>query len=745
MRRFHVGALLVLVTLRAAVSVHAGGLTVADRPEIREVDVATLPHPGTVVPGAIQFSVDSGTVFYLKSEDNSLSRVLWKATVGREPRPEVIARAPGGGDTDATVSKEEALRRERQRLRDTGIAQVARAENADLFVAPIGGDLYALEPGKPLRRITKTASPELDPHPSPDGSRVAFARDGELFVLDLAGGREIALTRGAADGLTHGQAEFMAQEELGRFSGYWWSPDGSKIAYQQTDERDVPQFAITHQDGAEYSVETHRYPFAGKKNAVVRLGVVAASGGATNWLKLSEPGEEVYLARIDWESPDSLLVQVLSRDQKMLQLSRFEPSTGTKTILVEERSDTFVNLHNDLRIIPKTGELLWSSERTGFRHLELRDRDGKLLRTLTSGDWPVDAVLGVDAKRREIWFAAGRESPLESHAYRVSLDGGPVRRVTTEPGTHRVVVAPDGDHFVDTFSDLATPPATTIRDRDGAILALLDDASDDPRVAAFALRAPQLTEFKTRDGAVLHGAYYPPANTKPGEKRPLVVMVYGGPHVQTVTASWAMTADLTAQFLASRGFAVWKLDNRGSSRRGHAFEAAIYRKMGELEVRDQVEGIKFLAASHAEVDPSRVGITGGSYGGYMTLRALMLAPESFRAGVAIAPVTDWDGYDTGYTERYMETPAKNPEGYAASSVLSRVDGMRGRLLVIHGMLDENVHFRHSARLATALIAAGKPFELLPIPNERHSSRKVPERTYIAHRLAEFFATSLSAE
>ena len=710
-----------------------------ERRPVTAADVARFPAPGTVAPGSFAFTIGGKALTYLKAESPGGGLVLWRWELSGNTR-RVIAQPPGRGDTDANVSQAEALRRERMRLRDSGITQIVRASKADVAVIPLHGDLYLLRGDAALERLTQTPAPEIDPQLTPDGTKVGFVRDDELYLIDLATKKETRLTSGAKPGVTHALAEFIAQEEMDRFSGFWWASDGSRIAFQETDERHVPLYSIAHEGSEIWSLETHHYPFAGAANARVRLGTLTLGKSEAAWLNLAGSAEDDYLARVVWESATSLLVQRLSRDQKSLRLYRVEVESGRSSLLLEERSATWVNLHDDLKVL-RDG-FLWSSERTGFRHLERRGKDGALARVLTSGDWPVDSVLLVDEPRGEVWFASGREDPCAMHVDRVALDGGPIARVTSAPGMHRAVVSRDGRYFVDVHSRLDAPPKTTLRGRDGKLLATIADGVEDPRVAELRLAPPVLTEYKNRDGVTLRGAYYAPRSRALGGKAPLVVMVYGGPHLQTVTNSWAMTADLTAQLLAGRGFAVWKTDNRGSARRGHEFEAALNRNMGDVEVRDQVDGVKFVGASWNEVDTTRVGVTGGSYGGYMTLRCLTMAPEVFKAGVAVAPVTDWDGYDTCYTERYMGTPENNPEGYRAASVLTHAGDLSGALLLVHGMLDENVHFRHSARLANALIAAGRPFELLPIPDARHGARKEDDRTYITERMAAFFEQRL---
>lgn len=705
---------------------------------------AEWPAPGMIIPSAVAFTPSGDALTYLAPAGAGTSQVLWKAGLTGDD-PQVIARPPGDGNTEANLSLEEQLRRERQRQRETGITQVVRAGNSEVVVFPLQGDLFLLRPGQPdLVALTKGGRGGVDPQLNPSGQRVAFVRDRDLVVLDLDNQKEQALTKDAPEGVSRGLAEFIAQEELGRQSGFWWSPDGARIAYQETEERHIPQFSITHQGGDDFSIETHRYPFAGQPNARVRLGVIDAKGGPTTWLKLADDDDQFYLARVTWDSPTSFVVQTLNRAQTRLSVARFDAATGERALLWEERGDPWINLHNDLKVLGELG-YLWSSERSGFRHLELRDRAGKLTRVLTSGEWIVDELLSVDLTRREAWFRGWRESPVESHVFRVSLDGGEPTRITQQPGVYNAVVSPTGDFLAVTSSTLETPPKMALLDLSGRLVKLLTDGASDSRVGQRRLVPPRLTSFRNREGVTLHGAYYAPRGVSPGERVPLVVMVYGGPHVQRVTQSWDLTADLTAQLFAEQGYAVWKLDNRGAARRGVAFEAAVNRRMGTVEVDDQVDGVAFAKASWPEIDLHRVGITGGSYGGYMTLRAMILAPSVFRSGVAIAPVTDWDGYDTAYTERYMGTPAADPDAYRDSSVLEHVSKLQGDLLLVHGLLDENVHFRHTARLVDALINANRSFDLLPIPKGRHSSRRIKDRYYLNSRMLQFFDRTLKAK
>jgi dipeptidyl-peptidase-4 len=684
--------------------------------------VARLPLPGMVAPGAIAYSPDASSITYLFSERGDLVRDLWRLDMATGRREKLLA-PPDGGVGAAPFSREEALRRERQRIQTSGITEYAWAAAAQVVLVPIGDTVYRWSEGA----LTKVVEHGTNSRISSDGRRVFFVRDGEVWCADAEGTRQ--LTSGSEPGVTNGLAEFIAQEELERHHGYWPSPDGALVAFEQADERHIPVYPIVHLAADKPEVEEHRYCFPGEANVRVRLGVVSVAGRPTSWLDLGAD-DDIYLARVDWHPDGRLFVQVLSRDQLRLELRSFDPADWSPTTLLVEESAHWVNLHDDLRFIEETGEFTWSTERTGFRHLALHRPDGTLVRELTRGTWPVDGVRGVDEKRRELFFAAWTESPVEQHLYRVSLDGGEPDRLTSEPGMHDGVFAGDGSSFVDLFDSRTQAPSCVVRRLDGAPIWRLHA----PAPIDLELPTPELHSFTTSDGVTLHASLYRPAA---GAKAPVIVQVYGGPHAQLVIDSWRLTVNLRAQLLAAQGFAVLTVDNRGSARRGVAFEAPIARNMGEIEVRDQVEGVRWLETLGI-ADTTRVGIYGWSYGGYMTAMALVKAPEVFRVGVSGAPVTSWDGYDTGYTERYMGTPASNPEGYSNSSVMTHVERLVGKLMLVHGLLDENVHFRHTARLMQALIDAQKQFDVMLYPNERHMPRAHEDRVAMETRIVGYF-------
>lgn len=707
-------------------------------------DVARHPRPGLTTPRRIEFTPDGQAVTYLFSGAGTLQQHLWRYDLASGER-RMLTREEESGTGNEEFTIEEQLRRERSRLRERGVTdyQFVR-EDGDgplVLLVPIGGALRVRRGDGPLAVLPGTAG-ALDARLSPDGRRVAFVRDDELWVTAVAGDSEPRqLTSGAGHGITNGLAEYIAQEEMGRREGYWWSPDSQQLAYEWADSRHIPIYPIVHQGLDEPTIEEHRYPFAGKPNARVRLGIIAVEGATeTRWLDLGL-GEDDYLARVAWRPDGTLTAQTEPRDQRFLRLLTFDRVTSTATTLIEEHGDPWINLSDDLRFLP-TGEFLWSSEKSGFRHLALHAADGREVRVLTAGEWMVTAVVALDVTRRVVYFHATRDGVLERHLYHVSLDGGPIERITSGAGWHDTIVAPDSGLYLDRYGSLEAAPTLTLRrlaDNTAVATLFADEAAT---AEALGLQVPELTSFQTTDGTTLQAAIYAPPGAAAGDTRyPLIVAVYGGPHAQTVANTWGLTIDLRSQYLAQQGYVVLKVDNRGSANRGLRFEAALANDMGRVEVADQVAGVRWLS-ERPYVDGGRVGITGWSYGGFMTLMSMLREPSIFSVGVAGAPVTHWDGYDTHYTERYMGHPAINTVGYREGSPLTHIAALEGKLLLIHGMVDENVHFRHTARLVAALTAADKPYDLAIYPEERHMPRDAKGLEYLERRLVDYFRAHL---
>ncbi|HZH43531.1 MAG TPA: DPP IV N-terminal domain-containing protein [Lysobacter sp.] len=633
------------------------------------------------------------------------------------------------------LSDEEKARRERQRIASlTGIVDYHWAPDAQALLFPLGGELYLYDLRKSgkdaVRKLTNGEGFATDPKISPKGGYVSFVRGRNLWVIELASGRQIQLTRDGSETIGNGVAEFVADEEMGRHTGYWWAPDDSAIAFARIDESPVPLRKRYEVYPDRTDVIEQRYPAAGDPNVRITLHVAELRGldpaRPQPPIRTVDLGKDpdIYLARVDWRDPAHLTFQRQSRDQQTLELIEVELATGKQRVLVTERSRTWVPLHDNLRFL-RDGRILWSSERSGFEHLYLLSADGRKATALTSGDWPVDALLAVDEDAGFVYFSAGKDSSLESHVYRVPLKGGALERITRTPGWHAAVFAGNARVFVDQWSNPETPPQLELYRNDGTrIAALIDNRLDDPQHPYARYRAAHRpVEYGTltaADGRTpLHYSLIRPADFDPGKRYPVVVYVYGGPAAQTVTRSWPARADhWFNQYLAQHGYVVFSLDNRGTPRRGAAFGGALYPRQGTVEVEDQLEGVKWLRAQ-PWVDPARIGVHGWSNGGYMTLMLLAKASDTYACGVAGAPVSDWALYDTHYTERYMHLPAGNPDGYREARVLEHVDGLKRPLLLIHGMADDNVLFSNSTVLMSALQQRGQPFEMMAYPGAKH--------------------------
>ncbi len=637
---------------------------------------------------------------------------------------------------------EEQLRRERLRLNWGGLSdfELIETSGTTYLLLNLGGKFLVVNPADQSILLDLSAAGYSSVRQAGSSAcLLGIKRDG-IFKISLFGGETIALIESNDKaGLSYGTAEYVAQEELDRIEGLWCSPDGQLVAFTEVDESPIPEFPIVRDTGAGAELESHRYPLAGGDNASVRLGLYRDSVQTIEWIEIPAL-RDGYLARVCFTPNSDLWIAVLNRKQDEVQWYFYTPEDLKLTSVYLQREQPWVNLAEN--VIPlSSGEILFTSEESGFSHLVILDCGGNL-RQLTTGEFSVTELVGVSADESKVFFLSTTESPLERHLYSVDLDSLSIKRLSVEPGTNQAFISSAGrGHILLQNSSRERSFTSALYAMDGSWI--WDLPFESATADSLGLLPPKFMEVPLKDETVLYGGLYLPSDGVT-EGRPLVVSVYGGPRAQTVVDSWSMTIDLQAQLLARAGVVVFKLDNRGSFNRGKAFEAPIGHSFGTVELSDQIAGIDLLI-QELGIDEDRVGIYGWSYGGFMTLMALTTAADRFKVGVAGAPVVDFALYDTAYTERYLGLPAEEPDGYKWADVTRHLDGLRGRLLVIHGLIDENVHFSNSTKLMSALEGLGKEVEFLVLPGSRHGPRDHQTLLEVAYKRTNFLLKGLGLE
>ncbi|MDR3387790.1 MAG: S9 family peptidase [Rudaea sp.] len=695
-------------------------------------------------PRLLQISPDAARVTFLRGAADDQHRMdLWEYDVAAKSERLLVDTRALPHDANKT-SAASLARRERERTAgNTGIAHYRWAPDSRSLLFTVDDAIYlytfASAPEHAIERLSRPGTDIFDARISPQGRYVSFVSDQNLWLIDLKRRRLRQLTRDGGGTIHNGEAEFVAQEEMGRARGYWWAPDDSAIAFERFDETQVPKVQRAEFFAGRTAVVEQRYPAAGEANVVVRLGVVPSGGGPARWVDLGAD-TDIYLANVDW-LPDSrhLAVQRETRDQRTLDLLLADIS-GTR-ILLSEHAASWINLDDDLKFLRTHEAFVWTSESSGHRHLYLYAMDGKQRHVLTAGDWDIDRVLAVDEKGEKVYFTANRDDPLQRQVYAASLDGSNAEtpmRISRGDGWHDAEFADNAAVYTDTFSDPSTPPQVSLHRADGEEVAMLGANALDERHPYWPYHAGHiLPEFGTvaaADGQSLYWRMYKPSQFDAKRRYPVFLRFYGGPGRQMINRAWG---DLFDQYMARQGYVVFSLDNRGTPRRGRTFEDAIFHKLGDVEVQDQLAGIAHLK-SQPFVDPARIGCFGWSYGGYLSLMLQAKAADQLAAGVAVAPVTDWRLYDTHYTERYLGSVSTNAQGYEASSVFPWLAGLTKPLLLVHGMADDNVQFTNSTKLMAALQERGTQFKLMTYPGGKHGLSTPAMRTHVYTAIANFF-------
>jgi dipeptidyl-peptidase 4 len=720
-----------------------------DVPQQKELTIEAIFAEGGIsgrAPEFVQWSPDGKKLSFVQRDQADERGELWYADPSTGEKKLLVSEARMAGLAPPIgATKNE---REKERVTRYHVAQYQWAPDSRHLLFNSQGQLWLYDTDNSTAvALTSAPEPSADPKFSPDGARLAYVREHNLYVRPLSGKREKQLTKDNAGGnQLNGEVDWVYAEELSVRSNYFWSPDGGSIAYLQMDEGRVPSYPITDWLGGKPRVEMQRYPNAGDPNPGVRLGVVAASGGKTRWVELADK-EEIYIPRFGWVRDGVLWAEVLNREQTKMDLYFIDARSGhSKKVLTESDPEGWINVNDVFRVLNSGDRFLWSSWRDGHTQIYLYSfdkanptgADAKLERQLTQGGFEVFSVDGVDEAAGVMYFSSNQGDPRQQQLYSVKLDGSELTKLSREEGVHEAAFAKNGKLYADSFSSYLKPPRLAACDASGGCKPVWESRN----VEHYKLRTPEALEFKAEDGTRLLGSLLLPEN--PGAaKIPLIIYVYGGPAAQVVRDVWEGSHGeaLFHQAMAARGFAVFSVDNRGTPGRDRKFQTAIRHQFGGIELKDQLTALDQLLARYPQLDPKRVGTWGWSNGGYMTLYGLTHS-DRFAAGFSVAPVSDWHYYDSIYTERYLGLPKENTAGYAKSSTVKAAMQLHGSLAMAHGTSDDNVHMQNSIEMLEALIRAGKPVSFMPYPGKTHGIDGSADKIHLFRMIEQHFEREL---
>lgn len=736
----HVLAIACVLTCLSALAQKPSAAPAANPGEITLARIFATPSLGGHLNTGLTWAPDGKRLSYVETTGTgkNIRHELWVVDAATAQRSILVS----GEKWEAALANptEKATQATGLGRHAPPVYQWAPSGDAILFESPTALAWFDLK-SQSSRTLVSGKRELADAKVSPDGKFVSFVRDHNLWLVGTADGKERAITEGGTEEIRKGELDWVYPEELDIATAYWWSPDSSSVAFLEMDERKVTQFSLLDFESYTGDADLQRYPVPGGVNPIVHVYVVPVAGGAPRRM---DTGAETnnYLARVNW-LPDSrrLAIQRLNREQNVLDLLLADASTGTSSVLFTEKDQYWINLSDDLHFFKNSPRVLWSSERSGYRHLYLYDLSGKQLAQLTKGDWEVSQVDAIDEGKGIVYFAATEKTPIERHLYRVALDGSGFSRLTKQDGTHTIRFSPDATSYVDTYSNAMTPPRRDTYSADGAKLAALEE-NKVPELAQYRLSNVEFFAVQSHDGMPLNCSMIKPPNFDPAKKYPVIVYTYGGPHAQVVLNAWTRTSTfLWHQMMAQKGYIIFSLDNRGSAGRGHLFEEPIHYRLGAQELSDQRDGAAWLR-NQPYVDPNRIGIWGWSYGGHMTLHAMFEAGEIFKVGFAGGPVTDWHFYDTIYTERYLGLLPLREESYQESSPIKNAEKLQGKLLIAHGTGDDNVHYSNTLSLINDLIGGGKYVEVMAFPGRGHGVGDPPAQRILWERVTRFFLDNL---